>query len=135
MTLILVDLGKEDGAVPAWVMSSDMSKPGKKSEPNGSVEIEVVKGLLATEKTDVIVNSTSPDLQLQRGALSKAILKAGGSMIQDDCTKNYPNGIDVGEVAVTSAGKLKCSNIYHIAIKHFDNRNPRVCLQVNDLIS
>ncbi|XP_053407521.1 protein mono-ADP-ribosyltransferase PARP14-like [Mercenaria mercenaria] len=128
-TKVQVDLSQGDGPKPKWIIHNDDDNAGKQSGSGGNITIEVVKGELAKERVDVIVNSTSPDLQLQRGALSNALLKAGGSKIQQECNQKYQDGIEVGDVAVTTAGKLKCSKIYHITMKHFDHRNPRVCLK------
>jgi hypothetical protein len=129
-----VDLRQGDGQPQKWLINNDSDKAGARStESCNNINIEVVKGELVKEQVDVIVNSTSPDLQLQRGLLSKAILKAGGKRIQDECDRNYPDGIKVGDVAVTTAGHMQCSNIYHISIKHFDSKSPRFCLQVISL--
>ena len=127
----VVDLRQGDVKQQGLMINGDDDK--NRHRPSRSfknINIEVVKGELAKQQVNVIVNSTSSDLQLQRGALSKAILKAGGRNIQVECEQNYPDGIKVGEVAVSSAGKLLCSKIFHIAIKHFDSKSPRVCLQV-----
>ena len=75
--------------------------------------------LIYVSQVDVIVNSTSADLQLDKGALSKALSHAGGGQIQQACSHNYPNGITVGDVAVTTGGKLKCKEVFHIALKQY----------------
>ena len=61
----------------------------------------------------MIVNSTSRDLNLENGLLSKSILNAGGQTIQTECKQNYPKGIQEGDVAVTSGGKLACRHVFH----------------------
>lgn len=41
------------------------------------------------------------------------MLKVGGQALQDECKKNYPQGIGYGEVAVTSGYNLPCSYVCH----------------------
>jgi len=48
-----------------------------------------------------------------RGGVSGAISKAGGKAIQDDYEAIAPNGVQFGEVVVTSGGKLKCQYVIH----------------------
>ncbi|OWF45300.1 Poly [ADP-ribose] polymerase 14 [Mizuhopecten yessoensis] len=77
------------------------------------VLIRVVKGNIAEETVDVIVNSTSTDLDLKKGTASRILLKASGDSLQTDCRQKYPNGITVGDVAITEAGNLPCDHVYH----------------------
>ena len=63
-----------------------------------------------------MVNSASADLDLTLGLVSKALLLAGGPSIQADCNKKYPNGIRLGEIAVTTGGSLKCVNLAHCCL-------------------
>ena len=49
--------------------------------PEG-ITIAIVKGKLAEQNVDVIVNSTSKGLDLSSGAVSMSLLKAAGSQIQ-----------------------------------------------------
>ena len=46
------------------------------------ITITVVKGKLAHQRVDVIVNTTSEELQLDVGAVSKSLLRAAGQQIQ-----------------------------------------------------
>ncbi|XP_071133739.1 protein mono-ADP-ribosyltransferase PARP14-like [Mytilus edulis] len=97
-----------------YVQPSERGRDGRKGTVQfGSVSVRVVKGQLAQQKVDVIVNSTSRDLNLGGGMLSKSVLKAGGQGLQNECTQNYPNGIKEGEVAITTGGKLSCKNVLH----------------------
>ena len=82
----------------------------------------------------MIVNSASNDLDLGRGKASLALLKAGGSSIQADCNQKYPNGISVGEVAVTTAGDLKCKNILHICLEAYSHKKSVDYLEVKAII-
>jgi hypothetical protein len=96
-----------------------------------SNKICLENGSLLKTNAGTIVNSTSPDLSLNCGALSKLILNSCGLTILDECRRFYPNGIKVNEVAVTSAGVLsKFSNIFHVTLTQFQDVNScsQVCL-------
>lgn len=68
---------------------------------------------------DVIVNSSHRSLDLSKGRASKALLEAAGDGIQTECRTNYPNGIQDGEIAITSGGQLLCKAIYHGALSKY----------------
>lgn len=70
-------------------------------------------------QVDVIVNSNLRSLDLSRGRASKALLDAAGDGIQTECRTNYPNGIEDGEIAITSGGQLSCKAIYHGALSKY----------------
>ncbi|MCD4654484.1 macro domain-containing protein [bacterium] len=59
---------------------------------------------------DAIVNAANSRLQLGSG-VAGAILKKGGSNIQDEC--NAIGQCDVGNAVMTGAGNLKVKNIIH----------------------
>ena len=86
-------------------------------------------------KADVIVNTTSPNLMLNCGILSKRILKSAGDEIQSECKNYYPNGIDSQEVAITSAGKISqlFMYIFHITSNYFESDETNSKL-LNDII-
>ena len=69
----------------------------------------------------MIVNSTDKSLDLSLGAISRSILRAAGDSIQTECRVNHRNGIQPGEVVITKGGSLKCIQVYHGAIKRWDN--------------
>lgn len=68
-------------------------------------------------QVDVIVNSVGADLNLQNGIVSKKLVDKAGTTIQDECNAKYKDdGINIGEIAVTNAGKLQCQKIFHVAL-------------------
>ncbi|XP_069791049.1 protein mono-ADP-ribosyltransferase PARP14-like isoform X2 [Narcine bancroftii] len=77
----------------------------------GHVTVELKKGDITQERTDVIVNSTNSTLNSNSG-VSGAILKAAGSSVEKECTSqgSQPNG----SVVVTSGGQLPCQYIVHV---------------------
>lgn len=82
----------------------------KKALFNGKVELTI--GDIISAEVDAIVNPSNTELILG-GGVSGAIIKAGGSKIQEECEK-FGN-IGLGEVVVTSAGNLKVKHILHAA--------------------
>ena len=66
------------------------------------------------------MNTTNSNLDLSHGAVAQALLKAGGSALQDACTAKAP--INEGEVVATKPGKIKCQYILHTVVPNFDKR-------------
>ncbi|XP_052771711.1 protein mono-ADP-ribosyltransferase PARP14-like [Mya arenaria] len=145
---VLQELGDEsDRQTPAWLEetgakghherpSSRRRSASRQDSQFGNIKVEVVKAELAKETVDVIVNSASADLKLDRGQSSKAILHAAGESLQAELDNNYPNGIEVGEIAATKSGRMKCRQIYHIAVKHYSSRDHKKSLkQVEEVVS
>ena len=82
-----------------------------------------MKPLFFLCKVDVIVNTTSKNLDLNQGAVSTSIMKLGGASIQQECHVKYPKGINYGEVAITGGGNLCCKSVYHGALPKWDTDN------------
>ena len=60
---------------------------------------------------DAIISTTGTWLNLQHNALSGEIVQRGGSIIQDELSAQEP--VFVGDIAVTTAGDLKATHIFH----------------------
>jgi len=69
-------------------------------------------------QANVYVNTTNRSLDLSQGGLSPVLLEAAGQTLQDECNKKAP--IEVGDIAVTSGGNLKCKYVFHVVGKDFD---------------
>ncbi|XP_052226409.1 protein mono-ADP-ribosyltransferase PARP14-like isoform X2 [Dreissena polymorpha] len=88
----------------------------------GKVKVEVVKSALEQEQVDIIVNSASADLKLNKGMLSRALSDAAGQGLQSELDSMYPHGIQAGrEVASTANFHLPCKHIYHVAVKQYSS--------------
>ncbi|CAI9744149.1 Hypothetical predicted protein [Octopus vulgaris] len=74
----------------------------------------------SSDSVDVIVNSTNKNLELDSGAVSKSILFAAGSEIQDECNQKYPRGISTSKIAITKGYNLNCKNVFHLALPPWD---------------
>ncbi|KAK3598400.1 hypothetical protein CHS0354_019803 [Potamilus streckersoni] len=87
----------------------------------GNISIKVVKGEMASQKVDVIVNTVAKSLDLTHGAVSQSLLKQGGQSLQDECKMKYPNGIKDGDIAVTGGGDLNCQIVCHVALVQWND--------------
>lgn len=68
----------------------------------------------------MIVNTTNASLKLDSGILSNTVYNSAGVEIGSECKNNYPNGLEMNSIAVTSAGRIvgtKC--IFHITLPIF----------------
>ena len=76
--------------------------------------VQLVHGTLTKEDTDAIVNAANENLELV-GGLAGSILKAGGSEVQEECTKYTAlNGqVNVGDAVCLGSGKLPCKKVIH----------------------
>lgn len=81
----------------------------------------------------MIVNSVNSQLKLDKGSLSHTLVSVGGNSLQTECTNKYPNGLQVGQVAVTSGGNLKCKQVYHSCIGDFKNQDKSESKKVKTL--
>ncbi|XP_048244595.1 protein mono-ADP-ribosyltransferase PARP14-like isoform X1 [Haliotis rufescens] len=109
----------------------DPSPPrGRAAHSMSRIRMSVVPGEIAAEQVDVIVNTTSSSLDLSKGAVSMSILKAGGNMIQQECTAKYPDRIKRGQIAITGAGNLMCQRIFHTCLPSWPHdQNGEMILQ------
>ena len=73
--------------------------------------------ILYAQDIDVLVNTTNSDLGFG-GFVSQALLKAAGKALKVECAKKAP--VNVGDVAVTGAGNMKCKHIMHVVLPSYD---------------
>ncbi len=69
---------------------------------------------MVNEETDAIVNAANSQLK-HGGGVAGAIRSKGGPEIQKESTEyvDEHGPVNVGTVAVTGAGKLKCKKVIH----------------------
>lgn len=48
--------------------------------------------------------------------MSKKLVKMAGDIVQNECKKKYKEGINIGDIAITSPGNMKCRTIFHVAL-------------------
>lgn len=88
--------------------------------------IVIITGDLVEQEVDAIVNAANNALQLG-GGVAGAIRRAGGPSIQDECDARGP--INVGEAAITGAGKLRARHVIHAASMSLGGRTTRETLK------
>ncbi|XP_046369034.2 protein mono-ADP-ribosyltransferase PARP14-like [Haliotis rufescens] len=82
--------------------------------------ILLVKADMGVEEADVIVSSSNTNLDLDRGMVSKSLVKHAGPAIQAECKEKYPDGIQLGDIAVTKGGDMQCvEQIYHCVLPNW----------------
>jgi O-acetyl-ADP-ribose deacetylase (regulator of RNase III) len=82
-----------------------------------NARIELVQGDITTLAVDAIVNAANVHLQ-HGGGVAWAIVKRGGRVIQEESDATIAKlgrALAVGEPAITSAGKLPCRHVIHVA--------------------
>ncbi|RVE57856.1 hypothetical protein OJAV_G00203380 [Oryzias javanicus] len=75
----------------------------------GQVTLTLKSDLIQDQQTDVIVNTASEDRDLQRGAVSKALLNKAGYEMQNEVKRAKKNK----HIVTTKPYKLKCKEVYH----------------------
>ena len=76
-------------------------------------------------QAEVYVNTTSSDLTLTNGEVSKSILRAGGQTVQDECKKfvSTNGNVQAGSIAVTGPGSIPCKFIIHTVGANYNSSN------------
>ncbi len=100
-------LEQQKHSVPPFKLASNRS-----SADGRSVSIDVVNGDLTEENTDAIVNVLNEDMDMSRGQLNKALAKACGPRVRQEC--NELGWQAPGSAVVTSGGNLNVPYIIHI---------------------
>lgn len=73
-------------------------------------------------QTDVIVNTISENMDLEQGAVSRAILEAAGDNLQVAVlTKAEGSSLLYGDVVITDGYNLECQKVFHAVCPFWDN--------------
>ncbi|XP_043106136.1 protein mono-ADP-ribosyltransferase PARP14-like isoform X1 [Puntigrus tetrazona] len=79
------------------------------------LKIILSKGNIQDASADVIVNTISEDLDLSKGAVSKALLQTAGHQLQSEITRAARSkNVNYGEMVITVGYKLKCCKVFHV---------------------
>ncbi|TRZ00261.1 hypothetical protein DNTS_003714 [Danionella cerebrum] len=79
------------------------------------LKICLCEGNIQDAHSDVIVNTISEDLDLSRGAVSKALLQAAGPQLQSEIKQAAHSRIlKYGEMIKTDGYNLKCYSVFHV---------------------
>ncbi|CAL8387524.1 unnamed protein product [Gadus morhua 'NCC'] len=90
-------------------------------DTNEELSIELVEGNIQDATTEGIVNVVGRELDLRRGAVSKAILEAAGPNLQLLVSEHCQTG-NFGDVIVTSACQLRSNMLFHAVVPPWDNK-------------
>jgi O-acetyl-ADP-ribose deacetylase (regulator of RNase III) len=78
----------------------------------GSGTIELVRGDIAAQQADAIVNAANSWLA-GGGGVDGAIHRAGGPEIMDETRRRYPDGCPTGYAVASGAGQLAAKCVIH----------------------
>ena len=92
----------------------------------GGKEIEILLGDITKMNVDAVISSDGSYLNMS-GGVSRAIRKAGGSVIQKQTRQHIP--VELGSVIATSAGRLYAKYVIHSAV--VTRREGTVCSDVD----
>ena len=84
------------------------------------ITVEILKGDITSEKTDVIVNTTNKEMSLRGGGVSVALVKKAGADLQRACDEIKPKKkqcLVQGKVLDTRSGNLQCKSVFHIVFQ------------------
>uniref|UniRef100_A0A3B3V0L6 Poly [ADP-ribose] polymerase n=1 Tax=Poecilia latipinna TaxID=48699 RepID=A0A3B3V0L6_9TELE len=90
-----------------------------RAQTKEGLSIVLKKGNIEAAKSEVIVNTVTEDLVLDRGAISKAIFSAAGTKLQQLVHSQKTKGAP-GEIVVTDNCKLKSKQVFHAIAPHWD---------------
>ncbi len=82
-------------------------------------------------QADVIVNTMSEDLDLSKGAVSKALLQTAGHQLQSEVTRAArSNNVNYGENLITDGYKLKCQKVFHVVCPFWNGSEHKVRITI-----
>ncbi|KAM9858362.1 protein mono-ADP-ribosyltransferase PARP14-like isoform 2-T2 [Aulostomus maculatus] len=86
------------------------------------LKILLCEGNIQDQTTDAIVNTIAETMNLNQGAISKAILQAAGSRLQPALlSKAGATTLQYGDVIVTDGFDLRCQKVFHAVCPLWDN--------------
>lgn len=75
--------------------------------------LEVVRGDIAEQETEAIVNAANDHLWMGAG-VAGAIKRKGGEVIEEEAAAQGP--VEIGQAVLTSAGALKTKHVIHAVV-------------------
>ncbi|XP_058151673.1 protein mono-ADP-ribosyltransferase PARP9 isoform X2 [Dasypus novemcinctus] len=76
--------------------------------------LQIVKGHIEWQQTDVIVNSVNPRDGLRSGAVSSSILRQAGNEMEKEFSEKVVKTSGDSQLLVTKGFKLACQYVYHV---------------------
>ena len=118
-----------------YIYDERAAKPsdGHTLDLSNGIRIDVVKGDITQEETDVIVNTTDDQMSLG-GGVGAALARQGGRLFEEACRKvktSKKKGLREGKVIETKAGNLNCKCVFHIMFqKHNFVEVVSACIEI-----
>lgn len=120
-------LQKKFGCITVLKSKRNPTEVYRKNLKEG-IEVSVLLDDLTRHEADALVNATNENLH-HFGGLAFALLKAGGPEIEEQCKrfieKNGP--LRLGQIAVTSGGRLPCKQVIHIVSPRWSEDQKEEC--------
>ncbi|XP_073490635.1 protein mono-ADP-ribosyltransferase PARP14-like [Aquarana catesbeiana] len=128
--------GNQTSAVPSTAMTPQLVTRATQSPPapvnrgndntvmtKEGLKIKLLQKNIEDCSTDVIVNSVGADLNLSRGAVSKALLSRAGSNMQQRLNDaSLGTQAAPGSVFSTGSCNLNCQEVLHVVAPHWDRQ-------------
>ena len=119
------DTGVKDKPQKKWTRKPIIENTDEKNVMSIQVgddkKVEIVKGDITKETTDVIAHLSNPDL-FMGNAVAKAIVNSGGHEIKQECEdKSKSSKLQVGTTVLTTGGRLAVKFIAHMVASSTPN--------------
>lgn len=99
------------------------------------LKIILCKGNIENQTTDVIVNTVADNMNLNQGAVAKAISTAAGENLQMAIlTEAGVSALQFGDVVITDGYNLRCQKVFHGACPFWDNGGGQAEKELTDII-
>jgi O-acetyl-ADP-ribose deacetylase len=86
---------------------------GGGAEQDGVVDLNVVRGDIAEQDVDAVVNAANRAMRGGAG-VDGAIHRAGGPAVLEDCIRRFPRGLATGDAGWTTAGAMPARWVIHV---------------------
>ena len=71
---------------------------------------------------------------MSQGQVATALLEVGGAGIQQELKETYPNGIKMGDIAISGGGKLMCKKLFHCCLPEEKDEEKIQAVSVKSLL-
>ncbi|KAL8581671.1 hypothetical protein ACOMHN_049227 [Nucella lapillus] len=92
---------------------------GATSLHSPGITLSLVRGEIAKQQANAIVNTISQEGKLNQGKVSNSILREAGPELQTEMETSYPKPLQYGQVAVTTGCKLQCRHVLHVCLSRW----------------
>ena len=121
------DTGVKVGSLKRWRRKPISENSDEKNvmciQVGDDKKVEIVKGDITKETTDVIAHLSNPDLYMG-SAVATAIVRSGGHEIKQECNDELKSRkVEVGTTVLTTGGRLAVRYIAHMVASSSPNSN------------